>query len=150
MLLGEKVWSFAGTLPIPKVRLSWVHDLLFCGIVYRREVEPGPGGRGRFRCTSAGGMTTWTVEWADSRWVRMRGQTQFFYNALDSPDPPATGWKDADDGNDVDEAVCPVLRSWLEPKKWDAYEENERMAAAMRDMTRVLERAGISHSIVFL
>ena len=29
-----------------------------------------------------------------------------------------------------------MLRSWLEPEAWDAYEESQRMAAAMRDIAQ--------------
>ena len=120
-----------------------MHDLLFQGDVFRREDEPGPGGRGRFRCTEAG-RTDATVGWDDGRWVRMSGQTPQYYNAADAPDPPATGWKYARDDSDADKHVCPVLRSWLEPEEWDAHEENERMAAAMRDLARALERVCIA------
>ena len=52
-------------LPVPRVRPSWEHELLFEGRVYRQEDGPGPGGRGRFRCTEAG-RTDWTVEWAEA------------------------------------------------------------------------------------
>ena len=45
-----------GALPVPHVRPSWEHELLFEGDVYRQEDGPGPGGRGRFRCTVNRGL----------------------------------------------------------------------------------------------
>ena len=53
MSARKNVWLSYGDLPVPRVQLSWVHDLLFQGFVLRREDEPGPGGRGRFRGTEA-------------------------------------------------------------------------------------------------
>ena len=129
------------SLPVPRVRPSWEHELLFGGRVHRQEDGPGPGGRGRFRCTEAGN-TGATVEWAeaDSRWVWMTGGHRWFYNAADEPHPPATGWKwDAGSyedegrqaGDDADGEVCPVLRSWLDTEEWVAYEEREQARQAM-------------------
>ena len=71
---------------------------------------------------AAAGLPNATVEWAevDRRWVRMQGQHLWYYNALDSPHPPATGWKVFMQPSQI---VAPVLRSWLDTEDCECYEE---------------------------